>query len=198
MAAKVHHDSIHSLTSLEGEQLNSFQEISDEAIKFFKSLLGEVDSNVTGCSLEVLQGLVSSISDEDSLSLCSYITEEEVNKSMFEIGSEMAHGPDGYTALFFKASWSIGGADVTAVVLDYFESSSLLPAFNSTSLVLVLKKKNLHTIVDFKPIACCSIIYKCITNILSTRLQHFMPNLVSRNQCAFVKGRSISDNILLV
>lgn len=197
VSAKNHHEVIHSLTSLQGNKLTTFDEISDEATKFFKKLLGAVDAGVTGCSLDVLKELVVSLSDDDSINLCAAITEEEVIGAIFGIGNEKAPGPDGYTALFFKAAWSIVARDVIDAILWYFESGKIIPAFNSTSLVLVPKKSPPQSIVEFRPIACCSIIYKCITKILADRLKYFMPKLISKNQCAFVKQRSISENVLL-
>jgi hypothetical protein len=45
---------------------------------------------------------------------------------------------------------------------------------------------------DFRPIACCNILYKCITKILSNRMVAILDSVVSRAQSAFIPGRSIS------
>ena len=50
---------------------------------------------------------------------------------------------------------------------------------------------------DFRPIACCNVIYKCITKILSNRMLPLLGNLISMNQSAFIPSRSISENVLL-
>ena len=81
--------------------------------------------------------------------------------------------------------------------MDYFHTSRLIPAFNSTCVALVPKCQNPSQIKDFRPISCCTILYKCITRILANRLEKYMPILVSPNQSAFVVGRSIIDNVLL-
>ena len=83
------------------------------------------------------------------------------------------------------------------VILDYFQTSRMILAFNATSVALVPKCPNPTQIKDYRPISCCIIIYKCITRILATKLKKFMPLLVSPSQSAFVMGRSITDNVLL-
>lgn len=89
------------------------------------------------------------------------------------------------------------GPDVIAVVKEYFGYSFLLSRFNSTSLVLVPKKKCPQTIIDFRPIACCQVVYRCITKMLANRMKLFLPTIISGNQSAFVKGRCISENFML-
>ena len=116
---------------------------------------------------------------------------------MFSIGSDKAPGPDGFSSCFFKAAWSIVGADVRDAVLHFFHTGSLISAFNSTSIALVPKSQNPTYIKDYRPISCCSVVYKCITKILSNRLKHYMPKLIGKNQSAFVPGKSIADNVLL-
>ena len=68
---------------------------------------------------------------------------------------------------------------------------------NATILSLVLKKVNPFAMSDFRPSACCNVIYKCITKILSNIMSPFLSDLVSMNQFAFIPSRSISENVLL-
>lgn len=50
---------------------------------------------------------------------------------------------------------------------------------------------------DFRPIACCTILYKIISKVLTARMQHILPNIINESQSSFVKGRAIFDNIIL-
>lgn len=70
-------------------------------------------------------------------------------------------------------------------------------AFNSTVVALVPKGSNVTTMSGFPPISCCSVVYKVVTKNLANRLKLFLPGLTKTNQSAFVRGRCISDNILL-
>ena len=86
---------------------------------------------------------------------------------------------------------------MVVAIRHFFCSSTILPAFNSTIVALILKNQNPRSIKEFKPISCCFVFYKCITKIMANRMKQFMPTLVGNNQCAFIPGCSISDNILM-
>lgn len=64
-------------------------------------------------------------------------------------------------------------------------------------ITLVPKQQHPSSMSDFRPIACCNILYKCVTKMLADRLRKILPNLVSPFQSAFVPKLLIGDNILL-
>ncbi|XP_039056151.1 uncharacterized protein LOC120198995 [Hibiscus syriacus] len=99
--------------------------------------------------------------------------------------------------IFFKHAWPIISEDVIAAIKHFFQESFLLPAFNATTIALVLKIPNPSKVKDFRLISCCSVFYKAISKILLRRLQILIPDIISLNQTAFIKGRSILDNTLL-
>lgn len=55
----------------------------------------------------------------------------------------------------------------------------------------------MNSMLDFRPISCCSVVYKAITKIIANMMQAVYLDIISKNQNAFIKGRSITDNILL-
>ncbi|XP_075074427.1 uncharacterized protein LOC142162026 [Nicotiana tabacum] len=59
----------------------------------------------------------------------------------------------------------------------------------------VIIKKN--TIKDYRPIACCSILYKLISKVLAGRIQQIIASVISEAQASFISGRRIADNIIL-
>ncbi|XP_039063432.1 uncharacterized protein LOC120208157 [Hibiscus syriacus] len=59
------------------------------------------------------------------------------------------------------------------------------------------KVQNPNIVKDYKLISCCSVLYKIITKILVKRLTMLLPEIITPNQSAFVKGRYIIDNTLL-
>ncbi|XP_074315726.1 uncharacterized protein LOC141651935 [Silene latifolia] len=69
--------------------------------------------------------------------------------------------------------------------------------FNSTSITLIPKNANPVSVMEFRPIACCNTIYKCIAKLLCTRMGQVLPDIISSNQGGFIKGRNIVENILI-
>ncbi|GJT75704.1 RNA-directed DNA polymerase, eukaryota, reverse transcriptase zinc-binding domain protein [Tanacetum coccineum] len=49
-----------------------------------------------------------------------------------------------------------------------------------------------------RPIACCNVIYKCISKILTNGIKVALSHVMDDNQTAFIPGRAITDNFLLV
>ncbi|XP_056848360.1 uncharacterized protein LOC130498784 [Raphanus sativus] len=108
-----------------------------------------------------------------------------------------AGGPDGYSAEFFTACWSIIGPEVTDAILEFFRSGKLLKQWNAANLVLIPKKPNASHPSEFRPISCLNTVYKVISKLLATRLQEILPLMVSKSQSAFLPGRLLAENVLL-
>ncbi|GAB2280621.1 hypothetical protein Dimus_039420 [Dionaea muscipula] len=114
-----------------------------------------------------------------------------------DIAYDKSPGVDGYTDAFFKKYWRVVGSKVSRAVLDFFNKGRMLMQINSTILYLIPKGHNPSGVGDYRPIACCTTIYKIISKMLCKRLVVVLPILVDPVQSAFVKERSIVDNILL-
>lgn len=73
----------------------------------------------------------------------------------------------------------------------------MLIALNHTFLVLILKSPTPMTLHDYRPISCIGVAYKVISKLITNHLLTTLPNLIAKNQFAFIKGRRISDAINL-
>ena len=151
-----------------------------------------------GCPRHILEELLqNTLPAEDASNIGRLVSYDEIMTAMFSIGNDKAPGTNGYSSYFFKSAWSIVGGDVKDAVLYFFQNGTIIPAFNFTSITLVPKNQNPTYIKDYRPISCCSVLYKCVTKILSNRLKMYMPKLIEKNQSAFIFGRCIEDNVLL-
>lgn len=181
------------LTDGNGEKVYSHRDISRVAVDYFKHKLNT--------SLQVL-GLddnldIPKITSSQSDLLCRDFGSDDVLKALKQMGKDKSPGPDGFSPEFYIAAWPILGTDVTAAILHFFNTLSLPRMINSTAIALVPKSAGASDMSQFRPISCCNTLYKCISKLLVSRLKHIMPTLISQNQSAFIKGRSIGDNIML-
>lgn len=116
---------------------------------------------------------------------------------MFKLNANKAPGPDGLTSGFFKATWDFLGKKVVNSIAQFFTSSFMHTATNSTILALVPKCPGASLITEFRPISCLNTIYKVVARLLVKRLKTILPTLILPNQTAFVKGRLIVENTIL-
>jgi hypothetical protein len=69
---------------------------------------------------------------------------------------------------------------------------------NNALITLLPKKTGAVDLSDFRPISLVHSFARLLTKILARRLAPRMPELVNANQTAFIQGRCIQDNFLLV
>lgn len=84
----------------------------------------------------------------------------DVKSLLWIISNEKAPGLDGYNSYFFKQTWDVVGDEVSAAIIDSFNTGKLLKSVNVTTITLILKVKRPSHVSDFRLIACCYIIFK--------------------------------------
>ncbi|GJV98289.1 RNA-directed DNA polymerase, eukaryota, reverse transcriptase zinc-binding domain protein [Tanacetum coccineum] len=174
------------------EQGNWFEgeKVAEQFVKHFEKFL----SNNGGVEeIESLNDLfINKISQDNADSMVMDITNKEIKEAIFGIGNDKAPRPDGFIAIFFKRSWDIMGEDVCTAVKEFFKSNKLLGEVNATLITLVPKVQHPNKVSDFRPIACCNVLYKCISKIITNRIQGCLEDLGKES---FNLSPSISSKI---
>jgi len=135
----------------------------------------------------------------DLSSLDLPFTEEEVWATIKTLPSDKAPGPDGFTGRFYKECWLVIKDDIMEALRVIQEGDGRkLHLLNSAFLILIPKKPDAVEVKDFRPISLVHSFAKLVTKILANRLAPRLNSLVSTNQSAFVRGRCIHDNFLLM
>ncbi|CAA7037615.1 unnamed protein product [Microthlaspi erraticum] len=171
------------------------KEIETVAVNYFDSLF---TSNLPVDFTGVLENVSERITITENEVLTRRATEAEVREALFMMHPEKAPGPDGITALFFQRSWHIVKEDVLTMVNDFLTSGSFDERLNMTNICLIPKTSRPTRMTELRPISLCNVGYKIISKVLCQRLKVLLPRLISETQSAFVPGRLISDNILIV
>ncbi|KAL0439728.1 UNVERIFIED_CONTAM: hypothetical protein Slati_2455800 [Sesamum latifolium] len=188
---------IHQITDSAGVILKDTSQVSIEFVSYYQSLLGGLRQS-RELDLSFLQpGLRHILIVDEAIELITPVTAAEIQEALFDISEDSAPGPDGYSSAFFKAAWPEIGGDICAAIMEFFHSGRLLKQINATLLVLIPKVQLPVRVSDYRPIACCNVIYKVVTKILVRRMQRILHLLIDHTQTAFVPGRSISDNVML-
>lgn len=187
---------IKELTSLDGQQLNDADMIKHEIMEFYKSLMGTAALNLLAINREIIkQGLM--LSQQQRSQLIAEISDQEIFEGLQSIGDDKSPGVDSFNTYFFKKTWPITKDEICAAVNEFFTTGKLYKALNCTTLTLIPKVDKPVTVKDFRPIACCTLLYKTISEVLAARLQKVIANNISENQAGFIPGRRIADNIIL-
>jgi hypothetical protein len=120
-------------------------------------------------------------------------------ETILSLPSDKTPGPNGFTGRFYKTCWHIIKYDLLdALFTLHHGNTHQLGHLNSAYLTLIPKKVDASTSADYMPISLIHSFAKLISKILANRLTPHLYRLVAANQSAFVRGRSIHDNYMLV
>lgn len=133
-----------------------------------------------------------------TLSLTGIINEGEIRRTMLAMATGKAPGPDGFHMEFYKKSWSILGPSFLKALTEFQRTFTLPRSWGLTHLCFIPKKHNPEKVNDFRPISLCNTSYRILSKLLALRLANILPTHIGKEQSAFVAGRAINDNILLV
>ncbi|XP_075497741.1 uncharacterized protein LOC142534974 [Primulina tabacum] len=124
-------------------------------------------------------------------------SEEEIRGAVLECDGAKAPGPDGFTLAFYQKSWDTIKDDLLKVFGEFYDDGIVNGKTNETYICLIPKKKDATKIKDFRPISLITNLYKILAKVLTNRLKKVMSKTVAENQCAFIRGRQITDCCLI-
>ncbi|GAA0175584.1 hypothetical protein LIER_28729 [Lithospermum erythrorhizon] len=119
-----------------------------------------------------LNASLQTVSDQNKGLLCANITKEEIEGVVKSMKKAKALGPDDFPIEFVKDTWEI-----------------------TKESVVEANPKNMK---QFRPIACCTSIYKIISTIIANILKNVLDQVVAIQQTVYVPGRRITDGILVM
>ncbi|WVZ85337.1 hypothetical protein U9M48_032277 [Paspalum notatum var. saurae] len=162
--------------------------------EFYCNLLGENMDRDSTIDLNEVH-----VPSYDLTELEAPFSEEEVWRTINSLPSDKAPGPDGFIGKFYKSCWQIIKVEIMAAVSAIWSRKMRnFEQLNSAYITLLPKKEGATNVKDFRPISLVHSFAKLITKLLANRLAGRLDQMVSPNQSAFIKGRFIQDNFMLV
>ncbi|XP_074293359.1 uncharacterized protein LOC141620366 [Silene latifolia] len=160
------------IEDMHGKECSDKHSIQIAFLEYYNSLLGMRHDTLKVRSKVIQTGRVYDQNHWDIL--LAPATDSEIKETISSIPNEKSPGPDGF-----------------------FINGKLLKQPNATNITLIPKVDRPSNVLQFRPVACCNVLYKRISKILSNRLSKVLPELICQNQGGFVKGKSIMENILI-
>ncbi|WVZ50043.1 hypothetical protein U9M48_001341 [Paspalum notatum var. saurae] len=177
-----------------GDQFVTTQEDKHQAaLDFYDALIGSAKHRDYTLNLHSL-----GIQQHDLTALYEPFTIEKEWATVRDLPMDKPPGPDGFTCRFYKVCWDMIKGDMMEALLavqrGHVFKFSLL---NSAFITLFPKKVDALQVKDYILISLIHSFAKLVAKLLANWLAPPLPNLVSINQSAFVKQRSIQENFLV-
>lgn len=185
---------IHQNCKDNGDWIQGDDNIANAACEYFEGMFSGTHQRINE---EVLNCIPRMLNHEQNQSLQEMPTEDEHNQVVFSMNPNSTAGPDGMSGNFYQSCWGVIKVDLLKVVQYFFCGNAIPKYFSHSCLVLLPKVDHPNKLTDFRPISLSNFISKIFSTLLTLRLAPILPSLISENQSSFVKGRSISKNIML-
>lgn len=173
--------------------MEDFERIKEEAIRYYSTLYSKEDGN-----RPCIENLFSkSLGEEEAKMLEVPFSLDEIREVILDMAGDKSPRPDGFSMCFYQFCWDIIKYDLLKVFNEFHTSSINNVGTNVTFLVLIPKKEGAVEIPDFRPISLVTSLDKSIAKVLSRRIRKVIALVVDDTQGTFVKGRQITDGILI-
>ncbi|KAK1679993.1 hypothetical protein QYE76_040841 [Lolium multiflorum] len=159
---------------------------------FYRDLLGSSSQRV--CSVAPnIWGEAEKVSDMDNEKLMLTFLEKELEAIVVDMKSNTAHGPDGFSPIFFKRMWPWLKLGVLHILNDFVLGRIDIARLNFGILALISKVPGADMVSQFRPIALINVVFKIVAKAFASWLDPVANKIISPFQTAFIRGRNILE-----
>ncbi|KAL3681018.1 hypothetical protein R1sor_023974 [Riccia sorocarpa] len=187
-----------ALTNAAGELITDEQEMLVMIRDFYTNLYQQpltLDSDKAERE-EPLLLIDKKVSRTDNEAMLATPTMEDMEEALESMAAGKSPGEDGITLEVVKAMWETIRTGSLLFIQTVWREH-MIGCKNAAGIVKLLPKNDQKTLLQhWRPISLLTFGYKLIGKIISTRLKRLIPKLVDDEQCGFVEGRNIIDNVM--
>lgn len=184
---------IKMLSDAEGHQFTDQDNLCRIAKDYFEQIYSTNNPNYD----PVISAVKPKLSTEDNNLLLAPFTDKDFKEAVFQMHPDKSPGPDGFNPAFYQKFWTLVGDTVSHECKMWVSQVFFPPHLNDTNITLIPKCDNPISMKDLRPISLCNVLYKIVAKALANRMKLVLPKLIAENQSAFVKGRAITDNVIV-
>ena len=132
---------------------------------------------------------------EDTKLLCEgVLSTQECYNALQTFSNGKSPGNDGLTAEFYKTFWDLLGQQLIDS-LNYSYLHGELSNTQKQAIIKLLEKKerDRRYIKNWRPISLLNVDVKIASRAIALRLEKVLPDIISTDQYAYIKGRTIFD-----
>lgn len=123
---------------------------------------------------------------------------EEIKNIVSGMAHNKSPGPDGFMGEFYQHFWELVKFDLKKLFDDFHKGGLDISRLSYGIITLVPKNKDANQIQKFGPICLLNVSFKITTKILMNRLNGVAGVVISPIHAAFVKGRFIMEEVLIL
>ena len=127
------------------------------------------------------------------------ITEKELFEALKSMQNNKSPGNDGLSKEFYETFWEELKKPFMYAIQKSYNIKQLCVSQRQAVIKLVEKKgRDKRFIKNWKPISLLNVDTKLILKVLAERLENVLPDIISKNQTAYVNNRFISEGGRLI
>lgn len=178
-----------------GSIITEPKEILNVLNNYFEHMFQHKDTSLDLDYLATIK--IPQISDKDRYMLDGPIQLEEIHLALKQMRKSKCPGVDGLTPEFYLKFWPLLATTFKALFTEVVNKELLHSSARDGVFALLDKpNKDLLDIPNWRPLTLLNTDYKLFAKVLANRLLHVLPSIIGEEQFGYMKGRSISDNLL--
>ena len=188
------------LTELEDNNrtIKDEKDLEQYVSNFYNQLYNQPSIRASNEDKNELLSRLDPLNDGEVQNIMSPITIENLRLTLKNT-QDSCPGPDGIPYSYLKVTWDWFGPALLKA-WEHSLGTNKLPDSHKTSWLRLIPKagKNTKELKNWRPITLSNCDHKLITKTISKKMTENISRIITGNQTAYLRNRSISDNLRLV